>query len=510
MSFDDNLIIRSLAALYEDAEVAEAERRIASFRAVLRQMRETRHITAVPGSPEADAEIRCVGGLGREPVPGTVENAFGGRTSSLSPRTSSSDLIGFAEGEMAEMSLPVRGVVFWPVGTGDSTTVVVDNQHVLQVDLHDMAAADEDDAVYAPVIDRLAGVLPERGGAPYLSVFALTHADQDHCRGFGDLLDSEIVIGELWATPRLWREFTEDAPPMCADAKRFHEEANRRVDAALKHISAGRPVPSGDRIRVIGYDEDQSGDLTQPDYTYAELPEEFLSFPGDVISTLDGGDVSDRFEAFVHAPFKGDCAAARNDTSLALRITLFEEGAAGQILLMGDLAYPTISRIFSISPSETVAWDVLLAPHHCSKKVMYAPGDSGDEEFKRDVMDALEDAANPGAFIVASSQPVPLADTHGANPPHAEAKKRYQDIIEAGHFLCTQEHGGEADPRPIVFALDSDGLALIAESDVKGDGASRLAKVAAGAIGLAAAQRQVKRARGTDAAPARPVGFGHR
>jgi hypothetical protein len=168
---------------------------------------------------------------------------------------------------MTETSLPRKGVVFWPVGTGDSTTVVVDDEHVLQVDLHDMAAADEGDAVYAPMVDRLADVLPERDGAPYLSVFALTHADQDHCRGFGDLLDSEIVIGELWATPRLWREFTEDAPPMCADAKRFHEEANRPVNAALKHISAGRPVPSGDRIRVIGYDEDQSSDLTAPDYT---------------------------------------------------------------------------------------------------------------------------------------------------------------------------------------------------------------------------------------------------
>jgi hypothetical protein len=69
--------------------------------------------------------------------------------------------------------------------------VVVDDEHVLQVDLHDMAAADEGDAVYAPMVDRLADVLPERDGAPYLSVFALTHADQDHCRGFGDLLDSE-------------------------------------------------------------------------------------------------------------------------------------------------------------------------------------------------------------------------------------------------------------------------------------------------------------------------------
>src|SRR4051794_14812005 len=111
---------------------------------------------------------------------------------------------------MTYTDLPDQGVVIWPVGTGDSTTIVVDGAHVLQVDLHDQAAADEDDAVVAPVIDRLADVLPlMSGGRPYLSVFALTHADLDHCRGFGDLLDSDVVIGELWATPRLWRELSD-------------------------------------------------------------------------------------------------------------------------------------------------------------------------------------------------------------------------------------------------------------------------------------------------------------
>ena len=50
-------------------------------------------------------------------------------------------------------------------------------------------------------------------------------------------------------------------------------------------------------IRVIGFDEDQSSDLTAPDYSYAGLPEEYFSFPGQVITTMDGDDVSDRFEA---------------------------------------------------------------------------------------------------------------------------------------------------------------------------------------------------------------------
>jgi hypothetical protein len=34
--------------------------------------------------------------------------------------------------------------VFWPIGTGDSTTIVVDDEIVMQVDLHDMDKADDD------------------------------------------------------------------------------------------------------------------------------------------------------------------------------------------------------------------------------------------------------------------------------------------------------------------------------------------------------------------------------
>jgi beta-lactamase superfamily II metal-dependent hydrolase len=119
--------------------------------------------------------------------------------------------------------LPRQGLVFWPVGTGDSTTIVLDDEHVVQVDLHDMAMADGDGAVVAAVVDRLAEVLPQRDGRPYLAAFILTHADADHCLGFADLLD-KVTIGELWATPRLWREYTENNLSLCEDAEAFHKE----------------------------------------------------------------------------------------------------------------------------------------------------------------------------------------------------------------------------------------------------------------------------------------------
>ncbi len=403
-----------------------------------------------------------------------------------------------------------KGIIFWPVGTGDSTTIVIDDQHVLQVDLHDMTMASNGDATCTPLLERLSDALPRRAGRPYLAAFALTHADFDHCKGFGALLDSDILIGELWATPRLWREYAEDRD-MCEDARRFHAEAKRRVAASLRHIAAGRPIPSGDRVRVIGFDIDESDN----NHLYRKLPRAQLSFPGDTVTLIDGENVGHVFEAFIHAPFKDDCAAARNDTSLAMQITLKQGPDRGRLLLLGDLAYATIRRIFDRTAQagnqDRVRWDVLLAPHHCSRKVMYVPDEAGGEELKRDILRDLDATHGNRAYVVASSNPIPAQNSPGDNPPHAKAKARYQELgIQA--FICTQEHGSVEQPQPVVFGLGPGGGLVLQPADLlkssAGTTLTRVVNAATAAGTLLATQEAVKRARGADSAPAKPVGFG--
>ena len=76
---------------------------------------------------------------------------------------------------------PPSGFVFWPVGTGDSTTVVVDKTDaVFQVDLHHLSKSEDDDEVHVPIVDELVRLLPKKDGRPYLAGFALTHPDKDH------------------------------------------------------------------------------------------------------------------------------------------------------------------------------------------------------------------------------------------------------------------------------------------------------------------------------------------
>jgi beta-lactamase superfamily II metal-dependent hydrolase len=382
------------------------------------------------------------------------------------------------------VKLPEQGFVFWPVGSGDSTTIAVGDDVFMQVDLRHLTCADEDDDdPRVAVIDHLEKILPQVGGKPYLSVFALTHPDEDHCRGFADLL-KRVTIGELWHTPRVFREYPRD---LCGDAVAFRKEAKRRVAKTIKEGEVG----AGDRVRVIGYD-----DLLKED-DYKGFPAARLTVPGNAVVELDGEDCSDRFRAFVHGPFKGDCAGERNGTSIALLVTLYNGAAAGRAMLLGDLCYPTVKRIFDRSKAADVEWNVFLAPHHCSKSVMYWKGEGDSEEtLKQDVLDAIEAAAGSPGYIVASSEPIPASDKSGDNPPHAKAKQRYEEIVP-DQFLCTQEHPNEETPEPIIFTLGAGGLQYREPQQGK---AQKTSAVAAAVVA----------ARGSSEPPSRRVGFGRR
>ena len=119
---------------------------------------------------------------------------------------------------------PDRGFVFWPVGTGDSTTIRVAEKVYLQVDLRHMAKSEDDKDTAWPVIDELIEILPPLDDKPFLSVFALTHPDQDHCQGFKELKE-RVFISELWMSPRTFREIREDED-LCDDAQAFQRRSS--------------------------------------------------------------------------------------------------------------------------------------------------------------------------------------------------------------------------------------------------------------------------------------------
>lgn len=386
------------------------------------------------------------------------------------------------------IELPDKGFVFWPVGTGDSSTVVIKKgENIIQIDLHHLSKSDDDDDPHCAIVDELVNCLPKKDGKPFLAVFALTHPDKDHIKGFASLLD-KVIIGEIWQTPRIFREYKKD---LCDDAVAFKDEVVRRRDKTIKEKGN---VDLGDMIRVIGHDVIfESGN-------YKDFPEYWRTYPGNIITEINKKSVEDDFTAFIHAPFKDDSAAERNDTSLAMQIEVKDGDGAGKALFFGDRAYPTIKQIFDKTKekerTEYLEWNVMLSSHHCSKKVMYWKGEEDDaEKLKKDLLDDFENYRLDGAYIVASSES-DFSDEEGKNPPHLKARKRYEELIEADHFKCTHEHQNQDTPTLIVFDVDSDGLSY--EKSVSTN------EYATG-MGLAMATSE---ARGEDEPPSEKAGFG--
>lgn len=375
------------------------------------------------------------------------------------------------------------GFVFWPVGTGDSITVLVASDVVVQVDLNHLVDAEGDDDPRYPMINELVELLPRRNGRPYLAVFIATHPDNDHCRGFRRLLEeAKVVIGELWFTPRLVADIdTEDPDSLSDDAKALRDEALRRIGLYSKPSAPA----SGDRIRVIGFLDSLQEDL--------EGLDDVVSVPGREVTILDGTEYEGTARLFVHTPFKADMESTeRNRTSIGLHVTVGAGDAPSRALLLGDLDYEPVKRLLEITEDMTdKEWDVFLAPHHCSKSVMYQRVDGGDV-LQTDVLDLIEEAKADYGWIVASSDPIPGSNTSGDNPPHAKAKNRY--TARCDQLLCTGEHPDEDNLSPLIFEATESGLVFLGTEPG----------------GKSGAHGQVRDSRGGEAPIAAAVGFGWR
>ena len=382
---------------------------------------------------------------------------------------------------MRRVDLPDQGFVFWPVGAGDSTTVLVNPTTVIQVDVNHLDVAEDDEDPRWPVVDELVELLPIVDGRPYLAAFVATHADMDHCQGFQKLLeDHDVLIGELWFTPRLVADINaEDPDELSEDARILRDEALRRIKRNAYGESASR---SGDRVRIIGYHESLTGD-------FVALPQSLVSAPGDKVTHVDGLDVGVDLRIFVHSPFKEYMEdTERNRTSIGLHLTLLPGNS--RALLLGDLDYEPVKKVFEYteSPSDK-QWDVFLAPHHCSKSVMYERI-GGRDVLRRDVLDLIEGAKADEGWIVSSSGPIPASNAVGDNPPHTKAKNRYSEICDT--FVCTGEHPDEDSPTPLIFESTTDGVCFLGSEDT----------------GVTAAAEQVDEARGGKKPADTAVGFG--
>lgn len=360
-------------------------------------------------------------------------------------------------------------ITFFPVSNGDMTLITLNdtNETSILIDVNIRCAADDPDDDTCDVAAELRKKLrTDDNGRPYVNVFVLSHPDQDHCTGLqkhfhlGPLDDYvyeppegeelKIVIREIWSSPMVFRRASKNNS-LTDDAKAFNKEAKRRAN--LYKANAGSNITDGDRILIIGEDED-------PEKTKGL--EGILKKQGDIINWING-NYSSYAWVRVLGPFpKGDeeeeKSLIKNHSSVIL-----------QYHIASDLVNPDACIFLSGGDAEVAIWkklweqykyntdylkyDLLQTPHHCSWHVLSFDSQSqcDDPKVDADAKSALSQA-NSGAYIVSSSKAI---KDDGSDPPSYAAKEEYLTISK--NFKCTGEHPNETSHEPLEFIVAADG-----------------------------------------------------
>ena len=344
------------------------------------------------------------------------------------------------------------------------TLVRFDSGRTLLIDTMIRLSADdpEDDTpdVGAMLRERLSR---DSDGRLYVDAFLLTHPDKDHCTGLtkhfhlgtpDDWSKSadKIFIREIWSSPMVFRRASK-VHVLCPEARAFNSEARRRVQ---KYRDSAGLVTDGDRIKILGEDEDGKTDdlqaiLVRVDETFSKI----------------AGNYDSSFVATLIAPHpkseneEDEERRAKNHSSTVIRFSLTGGGVSdrARFLSCGDAEVAIWERLWEkhkVYPA-ALSYDLLLSPHHCSwHSLSYDSWSQLGEDAK--VCEGARNAlgqARDGATIVSSSKAI--SDEDG-DPPSTRAKREYEAIlsgIKNGSFKCTAD---DSPDDPLEFEVTSAGL----------------------------------------------------
>lgn len=346
-----------------------------------------------------------------------------------------------------------------PVGNGDCslTRLRDDTTLVLDINLCQDATDPECKDRY-DIHDHLKReAKKDAKGRLYHDVFGLTHPDLDHCRGFDEVFYTgdpssydakkhavKIMAQELWFSPRIFSKY-EKHSELSDDAKAFKKEADRRIQLH-KRKAASRDEP-GNRVRIIGNTDD----------AYFDDLKEITTGAGKTLNTING-QAKDHYEIFVHGPFSADTDsedATRNGTSIVFQARFTEGSTRVLAFFFGDTDCTAMEKIRDRSDDEDLEYDLLMASHH-SSWTFFSTESTEKGEASKKVLEFL-DKKRDGAWVISSSR-TQAAAKKDVLPPHERAVKEYKKKVGDDHFLVTQEHPNEREPKPIIFDITSRGV----------------------------------------------------
>lgn len=280
-------------------------------------------------------------------------------------------------------------------GNGDTIMIEAHSQTIL-TDIHYRRDQAED-----PENDRVPDFAPDlRAACPddHLHLFVLTHPDKDHLGGWSELFHSgkpeswvadpedgepKIIVDEIWCTPYAVNPHyvTDPARPLIDEIKRRNK---------LRGTMEGQK--KGNRLVVMDTSNHSNGSIvTGLEWRLlAPTPNEW-----DIPKAADD-----------------ETPTSSNPTSIVMQWTVTVNGGKNLIFLGGDASVEVIERIdreVRKKNPDHVAWHILVALHHCSRRSIGRVWNDGhtDEEFEESdaALEALGEQRGEG-FVVSSSKRV--------------------------------------------------------------------------------------------------------
>jgi len=353
-------------------------------------------------------------------------------------------------------------VIFYPVGNGDTSQVILDNGKRILLDFRHLAKSEDDETPEIDLKARLRKELHEAGKKSF-DVVALTHGDSDHICGSTEFFElrhaARFQGGDRIPIPDLW------VPAAMVLEEGTHE--NRSDEFILWRQEARHRLREGRGIRVF----------SKPEKLKAWFDGNGISLDSRRHLITDAGQLVPDFkldvdgvEVFCHSPFikhvDGVGDDMRNSCALVFNIR-FKAGAyTFDFLAIGDSEWEILEDIVRTTRAhgnkDRIQWDLFNIPHHCSYLALSDKKGATETEPKPLVKELLQ-AGQFGAYIVSSSNPIDdtAAGRNSMQPPHVQARKcyeRYLREVDGAHFLVTMEEPSMSRPEPIVFNIGPDGI----------------------------------------------------
>ena len=359
-------------------------------------------------------------------------------------------------------------ITFFPVANGDMTLLQPESGRKVLIDMNIRAAADDPDDDTPDVAELLRGRLDrDDRGRLFVDVLALSHPDEDHCRGlskhfhlgppaeWSDQAD-KILVRELWSSPMVFRRASK-RHTLCEDAKAFNTEARRRV---RRYRDDGDAVGDGDRILILGDDEGGKTDDIK------EIVAPINSTITRINGKADGSMRAHLLGPLSEADVEDEDVLTKNNSSVVIQFSLTGGGADDKCryLTCGDTEVAVWEALWRLHCGDPhwLSYDVLLVPHHCSWHSLSHDSWSElgtDAAVSPDARHALSQARS-GATAVASSKAIKDDDD---DPPCIGAKREYVKIVNgvSGQFRCVGEHPSELSPSVTEIEIDGRGPRLL-------------------------------------------------